>query len=183
MKRNANKRLHFRLVAALRLLASEAGRYIFMKTIKASLIILLGYTSFCFAGDRFSILDDISKLLNEGKVNMAVELIMKEDKKVTEAGAYRTIGTFYRKGHGIKKDNKKAIFYYGKGCELGDYHSCREKGVMFYKEGNYSDAEKIFLATAKNHKDFASMGSLVDLYRTKSWSGASEEKRNTGYIK
>jgi len=151
-------------------------RYIFMKMRTSSLIILLVYASISVSAEKYSVVSEISELLIAGEENKAIELIMKEDKKISRAVAYRTIGAFYRAGEGVEPNEEKAIIFYGKGCEMDDYHSCREKAVLFYKQGNYSEAEKLYLETAKKHNDFASMGNLVDLYRTKGWSGASEEK-------
>ena len=147
-----------------------------MKNIVTIFLLFIGLVSYSYGADRFAVIDDISKLLNENKIEEAIELIMKSYKDTTKTEAYRTIGTYYRIGEGVNKDIEKALYYYSKACDMGDHHSCRDKGTIFFNQRKYSDAEKIYIDLAKNKNDFASMGKLVDLYRVKSWSGASEEK-------
>jgi len=73
------------------------------------------------------------QLALEGKYAKALKGFEKRCDTKNEAYACGMVAYFYNKGFGVEKDNKKALKYYEKGCNLNDSDSCTILGYYYYK--------------------------------------------------
>ena len=95
------------------------------------------------------------KLAIQGKYTEAAKLFVKEcnEGNANSCGVYAFYLDPKSPDYGVKKDEKKALKYYEKACNLKDAQSCTIIGRKYYEKGKITLAKK-YLKKGCNLKDF-----------------------------
>jgi TPR repeat protein len=116
-----------------------------MKYILITLLALTSFTAYCeipkeayqaYDKGEFDVCSDIADVFDEGLGGYEIDYakaykyyIMACDKD--EAIACANLGYLYKRGNGVKKNNKTAIAYFTKSCDLDDEVGCLGLGYMY----------------------------------------------------
>jgi len=86
------------------------------------------------------IFDMANEEWDKGNKSVAFKLFIKAASK-GEIYAFNSIGLFYDNAIGMKKDSKKAHYWYRRGAANGDFCACFNLGICFRNDGNMRRAK------------------------------------------
>ena len=117
----------------------------------------------------------INNMIDNQQFEEAAQYLADRD-KVDISEGYRMLAAFIGAYYELENRKNLSEIYLVKGCELGDFNSCREHTYWLVQKGEYIKAEAILLDIAKKHSDPKAAGYLVSLYHNRKWDGFSKEK-------
>jgi len=117
----------------------------------------------------------INHMIDNQQFEEAAQYLADKDKTNISEG-YRGLAAFISAYYELENRKDLSELYLVKGCELGDYNSCREHTYRLVQKGEYLKAESILLDVANKHSDPQAAGYLVSLYHNRKWDGFNKEK-------
>ena len=117
----------------------------------------------------------INKMIDDRQYDKAAKFLSEREETDISEG-YRMLAAFIGAYYELKNKDELKEKYFIKGCELGDYKSCREHTYTLVKNGKFKEAEATLLEIANKHFDPRAASYLVSLYHNRKWDGFNEEK-------
>ena len=117
----------------------------------------------------------INRMIDNQQYEEAAQYLADRDKTNISEG-YRGLSSFISAYYELENRKELSELYLDKGCELGDYNSCRERTYSMVQNGEYLKAEAILLDIVSKHSDPEAAGYLVSLYHNRKWDGFNKEK-------
>ena len=117
----------------------------------------------------------INHMIDNQQYEEAAQFLAEKEKTHISEG-YGNLSAFIGIYYELKNKNELKEKYLVKGCELGDYKSCREYTYILIKKGKHKEAEGILLDIVNKHSDPKAAGYLVSLYHNRKWDGFDKEK-------
>lgn len=89
-----------------------------------------------------------------GRHTKAFEWMLKAA-NANHSAAQNNIGLSYLHGLGVKKDEKKAFFYFQKSASQGLPDAQSELAMLYYQQGNKQQAQDLWLLAAQQNDEYA----------------------------
>lgn len=147
-----------------------------MKLVLLITLLLFGAQCLAFDTERLQALfRQVDELLDKKEYEEAARFYAEAEGTHISIG-YRLLAEHIRMRRSETSEAQLVGKYLSKGCQEGDYHSCRYYALHLVGQGHYGDAEAILIDNVNKHSDALAASELFSLYLVEDWVGYNRDK-------